>query len=75
MAVINVHEAKTHLSRLLDRAHAGEEVVISKGGRPYARLVPLQTRSPRRERGTMKGLVEVGDRFFDPLPPDWRGGA
>ncbi|HXJ21142.1 MAG TPA: type II toxin-antitoxin system prevent-host-death family antitoxin, partial [Polyangia bacterium] len=41
MKIVNVHEAKTHLSRLLERAHAGEEITIAKGGRPYARLVPI----------------------------------
>lgn len=68
---VNVHEAKTHLSRLLERARAGEEIVIAKGGEPYARLVPLDARAPKRERGTLKGRVGLGDRFFDSLPPGW----
>ena len=63
--IINVHEAKTQLSRLLERAHAGEEVVISKGGRPYARLCPLEPLPPRRP-GVLKG--ELGRAFFEPLP-------
>jgi prevent-host-death family protein len=58
---VNVHEAKTHLSRLLDRAHAGEEIVIAKGGKPYARLLPLDQHEPKREPGTLQGLVELGD--------------
>lgn len=70
MAVINVHEAKTQLSKLLDRAHAGEEVVISKGGKPYARLVPLETPPPRKP-GFLKGTL--GPRFFEPLPEDELG--
>jgi prevent-host-death family protein len=55
----NVHEAKTHLSRLLDRAHAGEEVIIAKDGVPYARLVPL-SEAPRASRvpGRFKHLLE-----------------
>jgi prevent-host-death family protein len=62
---VNVHEAKTQLSRLLDRAHAGEEIVIAKNGEPYARLVPLE--NPKaREPGLLKGKVE--DAFFEPLP-------
>ena len=67
MSVINVHEAKTHLSRLLDRAHAGEEIVIAKNGKPYARLAPLAAPSSR-----VPGLLhgEVEDAFFDPLPED-----
>ncbi|HEU0196454.1 MAG TPA: hypothetical protein VFQ88_04450 [Nevskiaceae bacterium] len=72
--VINVHEAKTHLSRLLDRAHAGEQIVRAKAGKSYARLVPL----PRRGRtlGFLKGC-ELDDSFFDPLPDEelglWEG--
>ena len=73
MPVVNVHDAKTHLSRLLDRAHAGEEIVIAKGGEPYARLVSLDTRTPKREPGALKGRVDLGDRFFEPLPEAWRG--
>jgi prevent-host-death family protein len=73
MRKVNVHEAKTHLSRLLERAHAGEEIVISKGGEPYARLMPLNGRQPKREAGTLKNLVEIGDAFFDPLPSAWSG--
>jgi len=73
MKTVNVHEAKTHLSRLLARAHAGEEIVIAKGGEPYARLVPLVGQPQQRERGTLKGLVEFDRAFFDPLPPGWDG--
>lgn len=47
-AIVDVHQAKTHPSRLLDRAHAGEEVIIGKAGRPYARLVPMTPRTKRR---------------------------
>jgi prevent-host-death family protein len=75
MKVVNVHEAKTHLSRLLERAHAGEEIVIAKGGKPYARLLPLSDREARREPGTLRGLVKVDDAFFDALPRDWEGNA
>jgi prevent-host-death family protein len=73
MKVVNVHEAKTHLSRLLERAHAGEEITIAKSGEPYARLVPLEGRRPQREPGTLKGLVEITESFFESLPADWRG--
>ena len=61
---INVHEAKTQLSRLLDQAHAGEEVVLSKVGKPYAKLVPLE--KPKRKLGFIKG--HLNDGFFEPLP-------
>ena len=73
MKAINVHEAKTHLSRLLERAHAGEEIVISKSGKPYARLVALPGRGPKRESGTLKDFVELGGAFFEPLSSDWTG--
>ena len=67
MTMVNVHEAKTHLSRLLDRVHGGEEIVIAKGGKPWARLCPLATLDPRRP-GLLHGRVE--DTFFDPLPEE-----
>jgi prevent-host-death family protein len=73
MRTVNVHEAKTHLSRLLERAHAGEEIVIAKNGKPYARLVPFPDRAPKRRPGTLKGSVRIGKSFFDPLPAEWSG--
>lgn len=73
-AIVNVHEAKTHLSRLLERAHAGEEIILAKAGEPYARLMPLA--SKRRRGGQLPGLV-VGPEFFEPLPEEelraWEG--
>ncbi|MCG8557511.1 MAG: type II toxin-antitoxin system prevent-host-death family antitoxin [Proteobacteria bacterium] len=68
MKLVNVHEAKTHLSKLLERAHAGEEVIIGKGGRPYARLVPLKP-AQRRVAGLL-GNKQLGDSFFDELPQE-----
>ena len=73
MKIVNVHEAKTHLSRLLERAHAGEEITIAKGGEPYARLVPLAQGSPLRKSGTLRDRVVMDESFFDELPPGWRG--
>jgi prevent-host-death family protein len=73
MKMVNVHEAKTHLSRLLDRAHAGEEIIIAKSGQPYARLVALAGQQPKREAGTLKGKVALSDDFFEPLPSGWNG--
>lgn len=64
-AIINVHQAKTQLSRLLKRAHEGEEIVLAKAGKPYARLVPLEEGKPR-ESGIVEGRVD--DAFFWPLP-------
>lgn len=65
--VINVHQAKTHLSRLLDRAQAGEEIVLFKAGKPYAKLVPFDAK-PRRQPGGLTGTLPPS--FFDPLPDD-----
>ncbi len=73
--IVNVHQAKTHLSRLLERAHAGEEIIIAKSGEPYARLAPLPDRAPKRQAGTLEGYVTIGDAFFDPLPAGWTGEA
>lgn len=67
MPVVNVHEAKTHLSRLLERAHAGEEIVIAKNGKPYARLIALEPRQARKP-GLLRGAV--GESFFEPLPEE-----
>lgn len=75
MKTVNVHEAKTHLSRLLALVHAGEEISIMKSGEPYARLVPPGSRQPRRESGTLKGLVALGAAFFEPLSAHWTGEA
>ena len=68
--MVNVHEAKTHLSRLLDRAHNGEEITLAKAGKPYARLMPLPAVEPRAAR-TPGGLSgRLPDSFFEPLPDD-----
>ena len=66
----NVHEAKTHLSRLLERVAAGEEVVIAKAGVPVARLVPVVKPVDERPLGTERGRWIVPDDFDAPLPPD-----
>ena len=77
MAVVNVHEAKTQLSRLLAQVEAGEEVVIARNGKPVARLVSVQRRG-KRQFGSMKGRIRLDDSFFDPLPEEelaaWEGG-
>lgn len=66
-AVVNVHEAKTHLSRLLERVRRGEEIILAKAGKPCARLVPLEESKPR-----VPGIVRgrVGEEFFEALPED-----
>lgn len=67
---VNVHEAKTHLSRLLERVAMGEEVVIAKAGKPVAKLVPIQSEQKKRILGSAKGEFTVPDDFNDPLPKD-----
>jgi prevent-host-death family protein len=67
---VNLYEAKTNLSRLVERAAAGEEIVIAKAGRPLARLVPLAKRTTPRPLGLYAGQVWIGDDFNDPLPDD-----
>ena len=69
MSEVGVHEAKTHLSRLLRQVMAGDEVVITRGGTPIARLVPVDVRRSRT-LGSDEGLYEVPDDFDRPLPDD-----
>jgi prevent-host-death family protein len=67
MQKINIHQAKTHFSRLVDRAAAGEEILIAKNGRPLAKLAPIA--APRRKPGRLKGRLRVRSDFDAPLPP------
>jgi prevent-host-death family protein len=67
---VNVHEAKTHLSRLLEQALAGEDVVIKRSGRPLVRLIPVESAPFQRRLGTAKGEFVVPDDFDAPLPDD-----
>ncbi len=65
--VVNIHDAKTHFSKLVKRAHEGEEIIVARAGKPYARLVPLEEKNERTP-----GLVEgrLTEAFFEPLPPE-----
>jgi len=65
-AQVNVHEAKTHLSKLLERVEAGEEIVVARAGRPVARLVPHVAPRPRRQPGSAKGKIWMADDFDAP---------
>ena len=65
-SVVNIHEAKTHLSRLVERVEAGEEVVIARAGRPVARLVPFAVRTRARVPGLWRGRVELAPDFDRP---------
>lgn len=65
---VNIHEAKTHFSKLIERVLQGEEILIAKGGRPVARLVPVEPQKVRRLPGSAKGQVKIGQDFDAPLP-------
>jgi prevent-host-death family protein len=73
MEQINVHQAKTHLSRLLERVEAGEHIVIARAGKPVARLVPWKSDRPPRVLGQFRGHVHIGPDFDD-LPDDIQRG-
>jgi prevent-host-death family protein len=67
---VNIHEAKTQLSKIIARACRGEEVVIAKAGRPLVRLTPIERQPSGRRFGALQGKATVDDRFFEPLPED-----
>lgn len=69
-STVNVHEAKTHLSRLLARVATGEEVIIARSGQPVAKLVPFRPPAGKRVPGTAKGQIWIADDFDAPLPDD-----
>jgi prevent-host-death family protein len=70
MEIVNVHAAKTHLSKLIERACAGEEIVIARGTEPVVKLVPVHKTEPKREFGALKGKLTIPDDLFAPLPAD-----
>jgi prevent-host-death family protein len=77
MTSVSVHEAKTHLSRLLREIEAGREVEITRRNRVVARIVPPVGPKPGRRIGLLKGKIAIDERFFEPLPDDelaaWEG--
>lgn len=74
MSTVNIHAAKTHLSRLVDEATAGEEVIIAKAGKPLVKLVPLiPTERPKRRLGLLAGRAHIPDDFDAPLPDEILG--
>jgi prevent-host-death family protein len=70
MQTVNIHDAKTHFSRLVDAAAAGEEIIIAKSGTPTARLVPIERTKAMRRFGALKGKVHMAADFDAPLPDD-----
>lgn len=69
-SITTVHEAKTNLSRLLQKASRGEEVIIARGSKPVARLLPIGDVAGKRRPGALAGKLVVGPAFFEPLPAD-----
>jgi prevent-host-death family protein len=71
MATMNIHQAKTHLSRLIERVLHGEEIIIGRAGKPVAKLVPYSAeKRPRKPGGNWKGKIKMS-KDFDRLPEDW----
>jgi antitoxin (DNA-binding transcriptional repressor) of toxin-antitoxin stability system len=70
MPTVKIHHAKTHLSRLIQKACEGEEIIIARGDQPLVRLQPLREKKGQRKPGSMKGKLKIGPEFFEPLPED-----
>ncbi|HEX7182662.1 MAG TPA: type II toxin-antitoxin system prevent-host-death family antitoxin [Thermoanaerobaculia bacterium] len=68
--IYNLYEAKTSLSRLVDRAASGEEIILSKAGKPLAKLVPFHRPPEPRQPGGWEGRIRISEDFDDPLPPE-----
>jgi prevent-host-death family protein len=64
---VSIHAAKTHLSRLVARAEAGEEIVIARGRKPVVKLVPIEAPKPKRVPGGWKGKISIGPEFYEPM--------
>jgi prevent-host-death family protein len=70
MATITIHKAKTNLSRLIEQACRGEEIIIARGPNPVVRLVPIADARGNRKPGALRGKLDVGPEFFEPLPSE-----
>ncbi|HKM47874.1 MAG TPA: type II toxin-antitoxin system prevent-host-death family antitoxin [Terriglobales bacterium] len=70
METITIHKAKTELSRLIEKACRGEEIVIARGKKPVVRLVAIEDKQGQRKPGALRGKLKVGPEFFEPLPPE-----
>jgi prevent-host-death family protein len=68
VATVNIHEAKTHLSKLIQRVECGEEITIARAGKPVARLVPVKTAAVTRKPGSAKGQLTISRNFDAPMP-------
>jgi prevent-host-death family protein len=70
-STVNIHEAKTHLSRLVDEVCEGKELILAKAGKPLVKLVPLKKAKSKRKPGFLKGKMKIGKDFDTPLPQGW----
>ncbi len=70
MRSINIHEAKTHLSRLAEEVAAGEEIIVAKAGKPKMKLVPVDKDKTKIKFGALKGKIRISEDFDAPLPPE-----
>ena len=70
MSQVNIHQAKTHLSRLVEKAASGEEIIIAKAGKPVARLVPYAVKGKKRRPGQLRGKMRIKKNFDRPLPKE-----
>lgn len=70
MTLVNIHEAKTHFSKIVNQALKGEEIVIARGGKPLLKLIPFTETTSERRGGQFKGLIEISEDFDAPLPEE-----
>lgn len=70
MKTVTIHAAKTNLSQLLAEVERGEEIVLARGKQPVAKLVPIEAPKKKRVPGSLKGQIEIGPEFFEPLPDE-----
>jgi len=68
MSTFTIHAAKTNLSQLLARVEAGEEIILARGKTPIAKIVPIQPPKRKRQFGALRGMIDIGPEFFEPLP-------
>jgi prevent-host-death family protein len=70
MKTITIHKAKTQLSKLIEQACRGEDIIIARGSEPLVRLVAIRGPKGERKPGALKGKISIGPKFFEPLPPE-----
>ena len=70
MKTVNIHEAKTHLSRLAEEVAGGEEIIVAKAGKPMMKLVPIEKKPKKRKIGVLKGKIRIAKHFDSPLPDE-----